>query len=58
MYFHEHAVADGRFDDLEVGAAVRFVLAEGEGRDGPQASTVVPERHPERAVTLKEARVR
>lgn len=42
IYFHENSVAEGEFVDLHVGAPVRFVLAEGEGAQGPQASTVVP----------------
>ncbi|AKF02943.1 HPF/RaiA family ribosome-associated protein [Sandaracinus amylolyticus] len=46
VYFHEHAVARGRFGELQLGDEVRFVLAEGEGEKGPQASTVVLERHP------------
>jgi cold shock CspA family protein/ribosome-associated translation inhibitor RaiA len=42
VYFHRNAVSDGGFEGLSVGDEVRFVLAEGEGEDGPQASTVVP----------------
>ena len=42
VYFHEHAVLGGRFRELGIGSDVRFAMAEGEGRDGPQASTVVP----------------
>lgn len=42
VYFHEHAVIGGRFGELGVGSDVRFEIAEGEGREGPQASTVVP----------------
>lgn len=38
LYFHENAVLDGSFEDLDVGSEVRF--AEGEGIDGPRASTV------------------
>jgi ribosomal subunit interface protein len=38
IYFHEHAVLHGRFDDLEIGTEVRF--AEEDGEKGPQASTV------------------
>lgn len=38
IYFHENAVVDGGFEDLEVGSEVRFV--EGRGVEGPQASTV------------------
>jgi ribosomal subunit interface protein len=40
VYFHRNAVLDDAFDDLRVGVSVRFVLAEGEGEAGPQASTV------------------
>ncbi len=40
VYFHENAVIGMGFSDLAVGAKVRFVLAEGEGEAGPQASTV------------------
>jgi cold shock CspA family protein/ribosome-associated translation inhibitor RaiA len=39
VFFHEHSVLHGRFDDLEIGTKVRF--AEEEGEKGPQASTVV-----------------
>jgi cold shock CspA family protein len=39
VYFHEHAVLDGGFRRLSVGADVRFL--EEEGQDGPQATTVV-----------------
>jgi cold shock CspA family protein len=38
IYFHEHSVLHGRFDDLEIGTEVRY--AEEEGEEGPQASTV------------------
>lgn len=38
IYFHENAIVDGAFEELEVGAAVRF--AEEQGVKGPQASTV------------------
>jgi ribosomal subunit interface protein len=40
VYFHRHSVATGSFDQLEVGDEVRLVIAEGEGRQGAQASTV------------------
>lgn len=40
VYFHRNAVLNGAFDDLHIGALVRYVLAEGEGEAGPQASTV------------------
>lgn len=39
IYFHEHSVLHGKYDDLEIGTEVRF--AEEEGEKGPQASTVV-----------------
>ncbi len=40
IYFHRNAVLNGAFENLSVGAVVRYVLAEGEGKAGPQASTV------------------
>jgi ribosomal subunit interface protein len=40
VYFHRHAVLHAAFDDLRIGSLVRYVLAEGEGEAGPQASTV------------------
>jgi ribosomal subunit interface protein len=40
VYFHRNAVLDEAFDDLHIGSLVRYVLAEGEGEAGPQASTV------------------
>lgn len=40
IYFHRNAVLGGRFRELAVGLPVRYVLAEGEGVHGPQASTV------------------
>ena len=48
VYFHRNAVVGGGFDKLEVGAAVRVVVAEGEGVNGAQASTVTPigKHHP------------
>lgn len=42
VYFHENALLDGSLADLEPGSQVRFVLAEGEGNQGPQASSVQP----------------
>lgn len=45
IYFHRNSVLDGSFDNLQVGAEVRFT--EEEGEQGPQASTVVvTERKP------------
>jgi ribosomal subunit interface protein len=38
IYFHRNSVVDTDFDDLEIGAEVRFV--EESGEKGPQASTV------------------
>jgi cold shock CspA family protein/ribosome-associated translation inhibitor RaiA len=38
VYFHQHSVLDGAFEQLEIGSAVRF--AEESGAKGPQASTV------------------
>ncbi len=43
LYFHRNAVVGGRFDELRVGAEVRF--AEQPGDDGPQASSVAPVGH-------------
>lgn len=40
IYFHENALVDLDYDDLEVGTEVRF--AEERGKEGPQASTVAP----------------
>jgi len=40
VYFHRKAVLDEAFDDLHIGSLVRYVLAEGEGEAGPQASAV------------------
>jgi cold shock CspA family protein/ribosome-associated translation inhibitor RaiA len=42
IYFHRNSVANGEFDKLAVGHAVRFVVDETESAKGPQASTVVP----------------
>lgn len=49
IYVHRNAVANDGFDALSVGDAVRYVVHEGEGEKGPQASTVVPigKHHPE-----------
>ena len=41
-YFHANSVVDSGFDALEVGAPVRFAIAEKEGEEGPQLSTVHP----------------
>lgn len=38
IYFHENAVVNGAFGDLEVGSEVRF--SEGRGIEGPQATSV------------------
>lgn len=38
IYFHENALVDLDYDELEIGTEVRF--AEREGDEGPQASTV------------------
>jgi cold shock CspA family protein len=40
IYFHENALVGLAYEELEVGAEVRF--AEAGGQDGPQASTVSP----------------
>lgn len=42
IYFHADAVVGQGYPDLAVGTAVRLVIAEGDGPDGPQASTVQP----------------
>lgn len=42
VYFHENAVANGAFSKLRTDQEVRFVLADGEGEKGPQASVVKP----------------
>lgn len=42
VYFHENSVPGGAFSALEIGSMVRYVLADGEGEHGPQASTVEP----------------
>jgi cold shock CspA family protein/ribosome-associated translation inhibitor RaiA len=49
IYMHRNALIEGKFDDLSVGDEVRYVLHEGEGEKGPQASTVIPigKHHPD-----------
>ena len=42
IYFHRNSVAGGRFEDLKTGSEVRLVVAEKEGEQGPEASTVTP----------------
>jgi ribosome-associated translation inhibitor RaiA/cold shock CspA family protein len=42
IYFHRNSVAGGAFDQLAIGAEVRFVAQSSESAEGPQASTVVP----------------
>ncbi|MCW3474586.1 HPF/RaiA family ribosome-associated protein [Limobrevibacterium gyesilva] len=42
VYVHRNAVLGRGFDALRVGDRVRYVVKEGEGEQGPQASTVVP----------------
>jgi cold shock CspA family protein/ribosome-associated translation inhibitor RaiA len=42
VYFHKNSVVDGAFDKLEVGSEVRLAIAESEGVEGAQASTVTP----------------
>lgn len=41
IYMHRNAVAGSGFDALSEGDEVRYVVHEGEGEKGPQASTVV-----------------
>ena len=40
VYFHKNSVTGQDFDRLDIGSEVRLVLAEGEGVEGAQASTV------------------
>lgn len=40
IYFHENAVVDAEYDDLEVGTEVQYT--ERRGDEGPQASAVTP----------------
>lgn len=40
IYFHEHSVIGGEFERLKIGSEVRLAVAEAEGINGPQASTV------------------
>lgn len=40
VYFHRNSVLGPGFDELAIGAEVRF--SEEEGAEGPQASTVIP----------------
>jgi cold shock CspA family protein len=42
VYFHRNSVVDDAFDRLKVGSEVRLVIAESEGVEGAQASTVTP----------------
>lgn len=44
IYFHKNSVVEGRFEDLEDGAAVELVVAHGESPAGPQATSVRPIR--------------
>lgn len=48
-YFHRNAVINDDYDHLDVGVEVRYVLAEGEGHKGPQASAV--KLHPKKKVS-------
>ncbi len=40
IYFHQNAVVNPEFEDLEIGAPVRVVIANDESPIGPQATTV------------------
>lgn len=40
--FHRNSVPGGAFEKLKEGDEVRVVIAEKEGEQGPQASTVIP----------------
>jgi ribosome-associated translation inhibitor RaiA/cold shock CspA family protein len=42
IYFHKNSVVDNGFDELEIGSEVRLAIAEEEGIEGAQASTVTP----------------
>jgi cold shock CspA family protein len=42
VYFHKNSVGDDAFDRLRIGSEVRLVIAESEGVEGAQASTVIP----------------
>lgn len=42
VYFHKNAVLGTGFARLKAGDKVRYVVHDGEGEKGPQASTVVP----------------
>lgn len=48
VYFHENALVDVAFDELEDGDEVRYFVHPGEGAKGPQASTVrrIGKHHP------------
>lgn len=48
VYFHENAVTSGSLAALQVGDEVRVVTAEGEGEQGPKASSITPigKHHP------------
>jgi ribosomal subunit interface protein len=42
VYFHKNSVVDDAFDRLKIGSEVRLVIADSEGVEGAQASTVTP----------------
>jgi len=42
LYMHRNAVLGRGFDKLTLGDKVRYAVHEGEGVQGPQASTVIP----------------
>jgi cold shock CspA family protein/ribosome-associated translation inhibitor RaiA len=42
VYLHQNAVVGNNFSKLRVGDEVRYVVHDGEGEKGPQASTVIP----------------
>lgn len=42
VYLHRNAVLGRGFDQLNAADKVRYVIHEGEGEQGPQASTVIP----------------
>lgn len=45
VYFHRNSVIEGDFDKIELGDEVRFVLHDGDGAEGPHASSVRVRRH-------------
>ena len=48
IYMHRNSLTYGRYEDLKPGDEVRYVVHDGEGEKGPQASSVTPigKHHP------------